>query len=135
MDLFHRIFGQPKQLKPEKPPKPKKIKPPEPNTLVLDQGKGFGLEYVKEPLGRQWRYENQLVHWMTRDEKGNMKPVEVSPGLGKFLPEELYWALHCREAEIIFALPASLMEKLGIAGMYILIGALLFFMFIIGTSS
>ena len=134
MDLFHRVFGQPQGVK---PPKPKKEKPPKPersNTLVLDQREGFDLEYIEKPQGRQWSYENQLVYWMIRDENDAMKPVEMTEGLGKFLPEELYWALHCHEAEIIFALPASLMEKLSTVGLYVLIGALLFMMFIVGTS-
>jgi len=103
-----------------------------PNTMVFD-GEGFGLEYVEEPKGRSWRY-GQLWVYLALREGETLKPFELPNKLND-LPEKLYRALFWdRETEVLFTMRNSLMEKLSLVGTYILIGVLLFFMFLIYSS-
>ena len=111
------------------------------NTMVLDPKEGFALEYVyvkesskeRETLGRMWRYGKNLVHLVVKN-NGTMTPVEPPPKMGE-TPEKLYRALMWeREAEILFMLRNTLLEKLKLIGMYALIGILLLFIFLIFSS-
>jgi len=103
------------------------------NTLVLDPVKGFALEYVDKPEGRQWHYGRQLVYLMQRC-NGTMTSVELPPKMGE-TPEKLYRALFWeKEAEILFTLRNTMLEKLKVLGMYALIGILLLFIFLIFSS-
>jgi hypothetical protein len=103
------------------------------NTLVLDPVKGFARENVEKPEGRQWRYGRQLVYLMQRC-NGTMTPVELPQKIGE-TPEKLYRALFWeKEAEILFTLRNTMLEKLKLIGMYVLIGILLLFIFLIFSS-
>ena len=110
------------------------------NALVLDPKEGFAPEYVKEPrgkdktLGRQWHYGKDLFYLVRRTNGDTLVPVELPPKMGE-TPEKLYRALFWeKEAEILFTLRSTLLEKLKLIGMYVLIGILLFFIFLIFSS-
>lgn len=110
-----------------------KIRYFKPNTLVIDTDippYRYGLEFIYNPPGRQWRYEGQLVHLVSRHEK-TLKALEPPKELGDVLPEKLYRSLNCNEVKIIFALRASFLEKMTTFGLYVLIGGLAFFLFIL----
>ena len=68
-------------------------------------------EFIVDPPGRQWRGENGLVYLVTRDKDATLKPIEPKREIGRILPEKLYRSLTCKEASILFALPASFLEK------------------------
>ncbi len=105
----------------------------ETNALVLDPQEGFALEKVDEPKGRLWHYGKRLVYLMKRV-NGELSPVEIPPEIGE-PPEKLYRALFWeQEADILFTLRSPLLEKLKLVGMYILIGVLLFFIFLVFSS-
>ena len=111
----------------------KKEKQPKPNTLVIGP-RDFGLEYVSEPEGKLWLYGDQWVYLMKRKEDGTLEPIELPPKIG-VLPEKLYRALNWdKEVNILFALRSSLLEKLNTFSMYLLIGILLFFIYLIFSS-
>lgn len=108
------------------------------NALVLDSKEGLGLEYVDEPLGRQWRFGRQSVYLMKRVNGTNgertLVAVEPPPKMG-VMPEMLFRALFWeREADILFTLRSTLLEKLKLIGMYILIAVMLLFIFMIFSS-
>jgi hypothetical protein len=103
------------------------------NALVFDD-EGFKLEHIDEPEGRLWRYGKQWVYAMLRKSDGSLKPFELPKKLDD-LPERLYRALYWdNETGILFMMKNTLMEKLSLFGTYILIGALLFFMYLIYSS-
>ena len=93
--------------------------------MVLDPVKGFALEHVENPQGRQWRYGKSLVHLVKRVEEGGVEkliPVELPLEMG-IPPEKLYRALFWDKlAGILFTVTSSLLEKLKVIGMYVLIG-------------
>lgn len=106
---------------------------PAPNTLVLDTEAGYGLEYIKKPKGRLWRYGKLWVYAMRRHNSA-LEPVVLPEKLG-ILPETLYRALSWeKESDILFTIRNTLAEKLTLFGIYILIGILLFFMYLIFSS-
>lgn len=113
--------------------KDKKQTKEETNTMVLDPDKGFALERVDEPKGRLWHYGKQLVYLMKRV-NNELLPVEIPAEIGE-PPEKLYRALFWeKEADILFTLRSPLLEKLKLIGMYVLIGVLLFFIFLVFSS-
>ncbi len=63
------------------------------NVMVLDQIKGRSIEYIENPQGRQWRYNNHLLYCMKRLADGSVDVVTIPTALG-ILPEDLYDALH-----------------------------------------
>jgi uncharacterized membrane protein len=88
---------------------------------------------VEKPEGHQWRYGKQLVYLMQRN-NGTMSSYELSPKMGE-TPEKLYRALFWeKEAEILFTLRNTFLEKLKVIGMYVLIGILLLFIYLIFSS-
>lgn len=111
----------------------------ESNTLVLDQVKGYGLEYVKEPKGHQWGYKGKSVFLMKRvyaggDPDGTLESVELPQKMGQS-PKKLFRALFWdKEAAVLFTLQNLLLEKFKVVGMYVLIGVLLFTIYLIFTS-
>ena len=111
---------------------PKAERPPRPNALVIEPDKSFGLEYVEEPKGRRWLYGGQWVHLMVR-RNDQLTALGLPMKLGT-LPEKLYRALFWKEAEILFSLQSTLLEKLHLVGIYVLIGILLFFIYLMYDS-
>jgi hypothetical protein len=104
------------------------------NTLVLDPEEGFAFEHVDNPPGRQWHYGKSLVHLVKKHKDGTLEAVELPAKMGE-PPEKLYRALFWdKEAEILFTLHSPLLEKLKLIGMYLLVGILLLFIFLVFTS-
>lgn len=111
----------------------KKTNQEQPNTLVLDPEEGFGLEHVDKPKGRQWQYGKNTVYLMKRV-NGTLEPVELPLKMGE-PPEKLYRALFWdREVAVLFTLISPLLEKFKVIGMYVLIGILLLFIFLVISS-
>jgi hypothetical protein len=111
-----------------------------PNTLVLDPKKGFGLEYIQEPKGRLWNYGKRRVYLMKRsygtngDHAETLEAYELPQKMGE-TPEKLFRALFWdKEAEILFTLRNLLLEKLKVIGIYVLIAIELLFLFLIFSS-
>lgn len=106
------------------------------NTLVIDPDKGYGLEYVKEPKGRQWRYGKRWVYLMIqRNGDESLEALELPQGLTE-LPEKLYRGLFWeKETDILYTMRSPWLEKLNLLGTYILIFVLLFFMYLIYSSA
>jgi hypothetical protein len=104
------------------------------NTMVIDPEKGFALEDITDPPGRKWYYGKDLVALVKRNADGVLAPIELPEKMGE-TPEKLYRALFWdKEANILFTLVNPLLEKLKLVGMYVLIGILLFMMFLISQS-
>jgi len=107
--------------------------PSQPYTLVLDPKKGFYLDQVENPSGRLWNYGKQWVYLMKKkDDK--YEPVDISRSLGETTPDKLYSALFWTESDILFSLQNTLMEKLNTFSTYLLIGILLFFIYLMYNS-
>jgi hypothetical protein len=108
----------------------------EQNALVYDVKTGLGLETLKEEelKGRRWQYGNQYVCFMERDADGALKAVEVSQGIDGLMPEDLYQALFWKEQAILFSIAETLLEKVKTLGMFVLIGILILFLFLIFNS-
>lgn len=107
-----------------------KEKPVLPNALVLDPVEGFGLENIKDPKGHLWLYGERRVHLLKR--KGDKLEAVVLPDKMEALPEQLYRALSWdKETKVLFTVSSSLLDKFNTFGAYVLIGILLFFIFII----
>ena len=110
------------------------------NTMILDPVEGRSLEDIddsgdkKNTLGRKFRYGRDLVYLLKKDGQGKLTPVELPPKMEE-TPEKLYRALFWeKEATILFSLQNTLLEKLKLVGMYVLIGVMLLFMFLIFSS-
>jgi len=109
------------------------------NTLVLDQVKGYGLEHIEKPKGHQWGYKGKSVFLMKRvyagsNPNGTLESVELPAKMGRS-PKELFRALSWdKEASVLFTLQNLLLEKFKVVGMYVLIGILLFTIYLIFTS-
>ncbi len=103
----------------------------EKNTLVLDEVKGRRLEYIKEPQGRQWLHDGQLVYHMKRDREGNLSVVEPSLFTKDTItPDKLYRATHAPGLQI-FRMDTSNLHMIALVGLYILIGGLGFLLVIL----
>jgi hypothetical protein len=101
----------------------------EPNTLVVDPVKGWGLEYIEESEGNLFRYGDRSVYFMSRV-KGELKPINRPANIDT-QPEKLYRALMWPEVKELFKLDTSLMEKLQIGATIALVAVMLFFVFLI----
>ena len=109
------------------------------NTLVLDQVKGYGLEHVAKPKGHLWGFKGKSVFLMKRvyaagNPNGTLESVELPASMGQS-PKKLFRALFWdKEAAVLFTLQNLLLEKFKVVGMYVLIGILLFVIYLIFTS-
>jgi hypothetical protein len=113
------------------------------NTIVLDSKDGLALEHVDKPQGRLWRYGKSMVHLMRRHNgvraEGEtntaiLEAISLPAKMGE-TPEKLFRALFWeKEAEILFTLRNTLLEKLNTIAMFVLIGILLLFTFLIFSS-
>jgi len=122
------------------------------NALIIDKERGWYLDHVEasqisNPTGRMWRFGNNIVYSLeltrTRGETENsneipiaieaLQPFEPSAKIDT-LPDKGYRALFWKEAEILFAISNTLLEKLGLIGMYVLIGILLFVAYLLVSS-
>lgn len=91
----------------------------EPNTLLIDL-KGNDIYQTWIDASRlpyenllMSRYNKELVYTLIRDKEGNCKPVEWPAFKNEnVLPEELYRHLKCPEANILFAIPVGLLDKI-----------------------
>ena len=129
----------------------KRERPPLNNALIVSQHEGFYLTHVDEEApgqyGRRWRYGNLWVFLLQKkreviEPKGDgdspttletLVPIEIPKKLGQ-LPDKLYRALFWKEGEILFSLRNTLLEKLNTFSVYILIGILLFFIYLMYNS-
>lgn len=118
----------------------RKQKKPVDNALIIDPHDGFYLMHIDEPIGRQWRYENLWVYLLLRKTETKdgavietLTPIKLPEKLGQ-LPDKLYRALFWKEGEILFSLRNTLLEKLNTLSTYVLIGLLLFFIYLMYNS-
>lgn len=103
----------------------------EPNVLILDPVKGWGLARRENPPGEPLDYGKLSVHLCIPDGDG-LKAVELPPKVIGQLPEDLYQARNWDEVKPIFGVTRSALEKIQ-AGMWLgalgILGLLVFLMF------
>jgi len=107
----------------------------EPNTLVIDLIKGWGLEYIEKPEGGTFWYKNHPYYLMYRsystDPAGTLEGI-TRPNDIDTLPEKLYRALHWKECcKVLFMIKPSLLERLTAWAMIALVALLIVFMIIL----
>lgn len=106
----------------------------EPNTVILDPDRGWGLTYRDNPPGEPLRYRGRLVHLCTLDSDKNLRAVELPPKLAGQLPEDLYLARNWPEVKAIFGVTRSMLEKLQMGGWIAIVGILGFTMFLLAAA-
>ena len=122
------------------------------NALIIDRERGWYLDHVEpnqisQPSSRMWRFGKQYVYSLEiireKSEPQNagdipviletLRPFEPADTVGT-LPDKGYRALFWKEAEILFTLENTLLDKLNLIGMYVLIGIMLFFIYLLISS-
>lgn len=89
---------------------------PEPNVLLVDLTEDDIYQTWIDVTDKTWpraRYNKELLYTLIRTDEGELKPVKW-PKFEKDnkLPEELYRHLKCPEANILFAIPQGLIDKI-----------------------
>jgi len=83
-----------------------------------------------------WQFEGKWVHLVER-KNGELKPIslrDVLTAKDNIPPSRLYRALRWKEAEIVFRIPDTLMEKLNVGLTVALLGILGFFIYLVFSS-
>ena len=122
----------------------KRLKKQAPNALIIDRERGWYLDKVasnriSEPFGHLWRFGKHVVYSLELVRNKGEPVVETLRPFGPantigILPDKGYRALFWKEAEILFTLENTLLDKLNLVGMYVLIAILLFFAYLLINS-
>jgi len=88
---------------------------------------------TQPPISSRWEYKGKWV-WLLERIAGDLYTIPDFTKEPEISPEELFQAVSWKEAELLFALKRTLLEKIKVGLMIGLVGLLLLFLFILMSS-